>query len=194
MSGAPAAKSDGSGAAPRPPGDVRALQLELAHRRYLLLEQGIGSAVFNLLLNGAIAYFMARSLTTVPLWGNELSIAGDTIFTTFLLPFFTCLSVTRLARSQVEKGKLPPVEWRRDSHATLRRLPASTSTRAVVLGLAGLIAFAPIAVWVLVALEVQTLGLWSFVAFKALFAAVMAALFTPLIALVALGDASPRSA
>ena len=182
-----------AGAAPPVVDDARALQLELAHRRFLLIEQGVGAAIFNLLLNGAIAYFVARSLDTVPLWGRDVSIAGDTIFTTFLLPFFTCLFVTRLARTQVEKGKLPPLSWRRTSHATLRRLPARTSSRAVVLGLAGLIGFAPVAVWTLVALEVDTLGFWSFVTFKALFAAVLAALFTPLIALIALGDASAPS-
>src|SRR5690606_13950680 len=98
-----ATRGSTSGAATPVLADASALQLELAHRRFLLLEQGVGAAVFNLLLNGAIAYFVARSLDTVPLWGGDVSIAGDTIFTTFLLPFFTCLFVTRLARAQVEK-------------------------------------------------------------------------------------------
>ena len=113
--------------------------------------------------------------------------------TTFLLPFITCLVVTRLARGMVEKGKLPPLAWRRTDHATLGRLPARPVTRGLVLGLAGLIAFAPVVVWSFAALEVRDLGLWSFVAFKALFAAVLAAIFTPLIAMLALGDASPRA-
>ena len=162
--------------------------LELAHRRYILIEQGIGSAVFNLLLNGAIAWFMARSLERVPLWGTDLSIAGDTIGTTFLLPFFTCLIVTRLARGQVASGRLPPVSWRRDAHAALGRLPARTLPRALVLGVATLIAVAPVAVWALTALEVTDLGMWRFVAFKALFAALLAAIVTPIVALGALGD------
>jgi hypothetical protein len=98
-----------------------------------------------------------------------------------------------MARGRVERGKLPPLAWRRASHATLGRLPARTPMRALVLGLAGLIAVAPVAVWALVALEVRDLGPWSFVAFKALFAAVLAALVTPLVALGALGDATPRA-
>lgn len=135
---------------------------------------------------------MVRSLHTVPLWGTDVSIAGDTIGTTFMLPFFTCLFVTRVARGQVERGKLPPLAWRRESHAALGRLPARTSVRALVLGLTGLIAVAPVAVWALVALEVRDLGPWSFVAFKALFAALLAAVVTPVVALGALGDAEPR--
>lgn len=168
--------------------------LDLAHRRYLLIEQGVGSALFNLLLNGAIAWFMTRSLETVPLWGRDVSIAGDTIGTTFMLPFFTCLFVTRFAHGHVASGKLPPVRWRREAHPALGRLPARTLPRALVLGLAGLIAIAPVAVWALVALEVRELGTGSFIAFKALFAAVLAALVTPIVALGALGDTHARDA
>ena len=39
---------------------------DAAHRRYLLIEQGIGAAIFNLLLNGVIAWFAVRSLERVP--------------------------------------------------------------------------------------------------------------------------------
>jgi len=176
-----------------PPAAPAAAALDLAHRRYLLIEQGIGSAIFNLLLNGAIAWFMTRSLERVPLWGTDLSIAGDTIGTTFMLPFFTCLIVTRLARGQVVRGRLPPVAWRRDSHAALGRLPARTLPRALVLGLATLVAVAPVAVWALTVFEVNDLGVWRFVAFKALFAAVLAAIVTPIVALGALGDTVPES-
>jgi hypothetical protein len=50
------------------------------HRRFLVLEQGIGSALFNFVLNGAIAWLLFRSFERVPLWGQQ-SIAGDTIGT-----------------------------------------------------------------------------------------------------------------
>jgi Mg/Co/Ni transporter MgtE len=163
--------------------------LEAAHRRYLLVEQGIGAAIFNLLLNAGIAWLMVRSLEKVPTWGSDMSIVGDTIGTAFLLPFFTCLIVTRLARGQVRSGRLPPLPWHRTSHAALRRLPARTLPRAALLGLVCVIAFAPVVVWALAALEVNELGVWRFVAFKALFAAALAAVVSPVIALGALGDA-----
>jgi hypothetical protein len=47
-------------------------------------------------------------------------------------------------------------------------------------------------VWALVALEVHDLGVGRFVVFKALFAAVLAALVTPIVALGALGDSAIR--
>jgi hypothetical protein len=173
---------------PSSPAAASAGALDLAHRRYLLIEQGVGAAIINLLLNGAIAWFMTRSLERVPLWGTDVSIAGDTIGTTFLLPFFTCLIVTRLARGQVASGRLPAVAWRREGHPAMRRLPARTLPRALVLGLATLIAVAPVAVWALTAFEVNDLGVWRFITFKALFGAVLAAVITPIVALGALGD------
>ncbi|MEW6272052.1 MAG: hypothetical protein AB1689_22450 [Thermodesulfobacteriota bacterium] len=169
---------------------MRALALDAAHRRYLLIEQGVGAALFNLLLNAGIAWLMVRSVDAVPTWGRELSIVGDTIGTAFLLPFFTCLIVTRLARGQVEKGRLPRLDSANGSHAALRRLPAGTLPRALVLGLACVIAFAPVVVWALAALEVREMGAWRFVVFKGLFAAALAALVTPLVALRAICDAA----
>jgi len=62
-----------------------------AQRRYLLLEQGVGAAGFNFLLNAAIAWLMFRGADVVPLWGQQ-SIAGDTIGTSIILPFLTCLA------------------------------------------------------------------------------------------------------
>jgi hypothetical protein len=85
------------------------------------------------------------------------------------------------------------VSWRRDSHAALGRLPARTLPRALVLGLATLIAVAPVAVWALTALEVNDLAVWHFVTFKALFAALLAAIITPIVALGALGDTAPET-
>jgi hypothetical protein len=173
---------------------ARATTLAAEHRRFLLVEQGIGAAVFNLLLNGAIAWLMVRSLRTVPTWGTELSIVGDTIGTAFLLPFFTCLTVTRLARGRVERGRLPALAWRRSSHAVLGRLPSGTLPRALMLGLACAVALGPVAVWTLALLEVREMGAWPFVVFKAAFAAALAALVTPVIALGALGDAGGGAA
>lgn len=161
-----------------------------AHRRYLIVEQGIGAAAFNLLLNGGIAWLMFRSLETVPLWGDR-SIAADTLGTLFFLPFFTCLVVTGLTHRQLRRGKLQPVAWRRDAHPALRRLPRATLARSLVLGAGAVAVVGPVAVASLGALGVEGMGFWTFVAFKAGVAAGLAVLFTPLIALCALGDGSP---
>jgi hypothetical protein len=160
-----------------------------AHRQFLVAEQCIGAALFNLALNAAIAWGMYRHLEVVPLWGQE-SIAGDTIGTCFFLPFFTALIVTRLAAGRVRDGKLPAVERSRESYPGLGRLPTGTLGRAVALGLSCAVVFGPAALLTLWALEVGSLPFWPFVSFKAAFAAVLAALVTPAIALAAIADAS----
>jgi hypothetical protein len=160
------------------------------HRRYLLLEQGVGSALFNFFLNGAIAWLTFRSFESVPMWGQQ-SIAGDTIGTTFFLPFFTCLIVTRLTRGQLSSGRLPTPSWSRTSHAALGRLPSGTWARSTVLGLVTLMVVAPLALWALAGLRIDAMSLWGFIGFKAAFAGVLAAAVTPVIALCALGDSLP---
>jgi hypothetical protein len=70
--------------------------MNAAHRRYVVLEQGVGAVSVNFLLNVAIAWAAFRGMSSIPIWGAQ-SIAGDTIATAFVLPFLTCLIVTPLA-------------------------------------------------------------------------------------------------
>lgn len=154
-------------------------------RRYVFLEQGVGAAIFNFLLNAAIAWAMFRGAERVPLWGQQ-SIAADTIGTSFILPFLTCLIVTRITWGRVRAGHLAPLAWTRESHPALGWLPEGTARRALVLGVAGLVALAPVTVGAFHAFDVPHLALQDFVIFKAGFAAVEAAVVTPLVALWAL--------
>jgi hypothetical protein len=166
------------------------MELAAAHRTYALRDQGVGAALVNFIINGAIAWVMFRSLAAVPLWGQQ-SIAGDTIGTGFFLPFITCLIVTPLTLRQVRTGTLPEPAWSRADHPWLARLPRGATSRGAVLGAVGALIAAPPVVLALSALGVGELPLWSFITFKAIFAAILAALVSPLIALAALGDA-PR--
>lgn len=157
--------------------------------RYLLLEQGVGSAFINFVLNAAIAWAMFRGWSVVPLWGQQ-SIAGDTAGTTFFLPFFTCLIVTRMTTKHVRSGRVPAFSWSRASHPVLRLMPDTTVRRAVLLGFLAMALVAPPVVWGLSALHVLQLPFWSFIVFKATFAAALAAVVTPLIGLCAIADVS----
>src|SRR6266404_161255 len=159
-----------------------------AVRRYLLLEQGVGAAVFNFVLNAAIAWAMFRSVAVVPLWGQQ-SIIGDTIGTCFLLPVITCFIATRLVRGQVRAGKVAALGWTRASHPVLGWLPQTTGRRGVALGLVSIALLAPLALAALVLLGVAAMPFWHFVVFKAAFAAFAAALVTPLVALWAIAEA-----
>lgn len=155
------------------------------HLRFLLLEQGIGSAVFNFVLNGAIAWLLFRSVDPVPMWGQQ-SIAGDTIATCFFLPFFTALVVTPLVRRRVRAGGLAALEWTRETHPPLGWLPEGTGKRALVLGIVCTLVVAPLSVWALGVLQVGDLAFWPFVVFKAAFAAALALVVTPVIAVWAM--------
>ena len=72
-------------------------------KRYLFVEQPIGAFVVNFLLNALIAWGLCRGMTTVPLWG-ETSVAGDTIATSFVLPFVSVLIATLLVRRDVRRS------------------------------------------------------------------------------------------
>ena len=163
--------------------------MHAAHRRYLVLEQGLGAVLVNFALNFAIAWAAFRGMAAVPMWGSQ-SIAGDTIATSFLLPFLTCLIVTPLAQREVGRGRLPAFERDRADVALLARLPRSTLRRAAVLGLVATLLFAPIAIAVFHAAGLDGSDARTFMWVKAAYAALLAGIVTPPIALGALADTS----
>jgi hypothetical protein len=158
-----------------------------AVQRYLVLEQGVGSAIFNLFVNAAIAWAMFRGAATVPMWGEQ-SIGADTIGTTFFLPFLTCLIATRIVRAQVRRGRVPAFAA---IPSLVARLPRGTAVRGAVLGVIGIAAVGVPAAIALSQLGVTEMRFWPFVGFKAVFAAVLAAVVTPVVALYALASPHP---
>jgi hypothetical protein len=162
------------------------VELENRHRRYLF-EQGLGAVVVNIVINAAIAWLLFRSLQVVSLWGPQ-SIAIDTLATCVILPFLTCLIVTRMVKREVSRGRLPLAPWRRASHAALGRLPRNTLLRASAIAAGSVSVAAPLGIGVFVVLGITELGLWQFVAFKAFFAGALGGVVSPLVALCALGD------
>jgi len=161
--------------------------MNAAHRRYVVLEQGVGAVIVNFLLNGAIAWAAFRGMSSIPMWGAQ-SIAGDTIATAFVLPFLTCLIVTPLARREVARGRLPSFEHARGAYPLLSALPATTFRRALVLGTAATAVAAPIAIVAFSAVRLGGITAADFIWVKAGFAAVLAGVVAPLVALAALAD------
>jgi len=155
-------------------------------KRYLFVEQPIGAFVVNFLLNALIAWGVCRGMASVPLWG-ETSVAGDTIATSFILPFLSVLIATPLVRRDVRHGK-PSAESRRDSAVSRRRLPRSLPTRAVALGFAGLVVAAPLAVVALMLAGVTQVPMPGFIWAKAAYAAALGAALAPTIAMAAIAD------
>ena len=154
-----------------------------AQRRFVLLDNGVGAFVVNLLINGVIAWLLFRKVTHVPMWGQS-SIAGDTIATACLLPAISCLIVTPLARGRVRTCRVAAV-----GSASWRWIPRNMVWRALLVGLICLLVLTPLTLFVLVTLGVGELSPWHFVYFKATFAAVEGALVTPFLALWAISEA-----
>ncbi len=167
------------------------MALSAAHQRFLIIEQGAVPTVFNFALNGAIAWALFRSAADVPLWG-ESSLGVDLIATGFLLPFLTCLIVSAIVARHVRDGKVPPL--RGDQLPNTRWFERTTLQRGLALGAAGVVFAALPLVWALHLAQAQPLAVYSFVTFKAVWAAMLALLVTPVIGWWALANASRASA
>jgi hypothetical protein len=161
------------------------------HQRFLVIEQGAVPTIFNLVLNGAIAWALFRSAAHVPLWG-ESSLGVDLLATAFLLPFLTCLIVSALVGRHVRDGKVPPLPAAQLPHTGWA--DRSAMQRALVLGAAGVVFGALPLVWVLSLAQAQPLAVGSFVAFKAVWAALLALAVTPIVGWWALANASRKLA
>jgi hypothetical protein len=162
-----------------------------AHRRFLVVEQGAVPTLFNLVLNGVIAWALFRSSSAVPLWG-ESSFGVDLLATGFLLPFLTCLIVSSLVGHQVRSGRIPVLTPDHLPH--FRWYRRSPMARGCTLGAAGVVFGAIPVVWALTLGEAAPVKVWSFVAFKAVWAAMLASIVTPIVAWWALAHASEARA
>ena len=156
------------------------------YRKYLV-GQGVIGAGINFLLNGAIGWMLYRHLPHIPLYGEQ-SIAGDIVVTSLLLPVLVCLIATPLIRREVRSARLPAANWLRPGSSRAARLLGNLLLRAGVLWVLSALLVSPVTIWTLHTLGVGRLEFWTFVAFKASFAAALAAVITPIVAAWALKD------
>jgi hypothetical protein len=166
--------------------------LSSGQQRFLLQHQLLLPAAFNLALNALAGWLVFRHVQPLPLFPAFAlpdlllpNFAGDTFGMFFVLPFATCLVATPMVRRAVRDGKVDPLALPLAAHPLLRALPKVTWRRAMLFGLAGTAGALPV-VGVLLALGLKSLPLDLAVTLKSVFAAVLAALVTPPIALYAL--------
>jgi hypothetical protein len=163
------------------------------HRRWLLLNTIVISAVVNAILNALIAWGSAASEDEVPLWAVPLaegpSLITDTIGTFFILPFLTTLVVTTAVWHELQEGRLAPLKRR--TEGLFAHLPRTRVRRGAYFGAITTLVLSPPAVLALVLRDPGDVSVGDFVLFKAIFGVVLGALVTPPIALAAMTDEPP---
>ncbi len=167
--------------------DAAASMLSREHRRFLIVDQLVGAAIVNFLINAGLAWSLFRHASTVALYAPP-EIAVDTVVTALVLPLVTALVAGYVVRLRVARGELPPL-----AASTLRASAwsrRSTLSRGTLLGIAAvvLVALPTVAVFALVGPDRLARG--SFIWFKASFAAGLGMLVTPPLGWWALIDAS----
>ena len=166
--------------------------LPIGHRRWILYNAILVTALMNLVLNGAITWLMVRGQHRVPLWTVPLpgqpNIITDTIGTFFMLPLITCLLITTAIRHEMRAGRLPPLSGTPRPESLLARLPAGRLRRGTALGGLCVMVLSPVMALVLIGFDSGGLTTPGFVLYKAVLGVALGAIVTPVIALCAMAD------
>lgn len=156
---------------------------------YLLFKQTIPPALINIVANGAISWVAFRNAESIHYW-DTVPVGPDLLLTGFLLPFIMAMINSRVIAGKVRAGEvkripvadIAPLGWHR----------RSIVTRSFFLGSLGLLLLALPTVLIMPLFWAEPLSLWHFVAFKALWAAVLTILVCPVIAIWALQSVSEQ--
>lgn len=155
------------------------------HRRWIVVNAVLVTAVVNLALNSAIAWLSVSGRRTVPLWSVPLvggpSTLTDTIGTLFVLPMTTSLLCTTSVWHELRSRRLTPLRGS-DLWCAIARLPARRLRQGLVLGTLSVLLLGPPLVLLMYALGVGELSSQAFMVYKVSFAVGLGALVTPLIA------------
>lgn len=167
------------------------MHLPDSHRHWLLLHQGLYPGLLNFFINGAIAWLIMRNHETLGLWA-EPAAAPDLLITGFLLPFIICLINSAMIPKSVAAGKIVPLAASDAPSGSWHRRPGWV--RSLALGALGVIAGALPLIGLLEVAQLDPIPLFQFVGIKAVWAGLLAAILSPLIAWWALADPSTEGA
>ena len=156
-------------------------QRSLVRRSFVL-----NPLMINFVVNGLLAWMVYGRTPAIPI----STLIVDTLLTCFLIPFLTCLVVVPVVWQLVRQGDLSAVSWSRADYWWLRWLPDGKWARALAAGLAVAVLGTLIIIGLLLLFGMESMAGSSFVWFKAAYAALLAALITPFLALASLGDVS----
>ncbi len=159
-------------------------------RRYLIVEQGILAIGANFLINYLAGWSAFRDMKTVPVEGS-MSLISDTVATCFFLPFIACLIVSHLTRFELQRGRFPALPQFRWLKMLGDYAASSAFPKAMVFGVFGRLAIAPVLVAILRSLELQEMSLANFLLIKGTIGACLGMVFCPLFAWIAMHTDEP---
>lgn len=109
-----------------------------SHRRWIVINAILVTAVINAVLNGLIAWATAAGRSRIPLWSTPLvggpSTVTDTVGTLFILPLTTTLILTAVVRLELRRGRLEPLRCRGGLETLRLYLPPNSLARGAALG------------------------------------------------------------
>lgn len=158
-------------------------------KRYLLFKQVIPPALINIVANGAISWIAFKNAELIRYW-DTVPIGPDLLLTGFLLPFIMAMINSRVIAGKVVAGEIERIPVADIASRGWHR--RSIVARSFFLGALGVSLLALPTVLILPLFWVEPLSLWHFVVFKALWAAVLAILVCPVIALWAILNVSEQ--
>ena len=139
-----------------------------------------------------IAWVLFRNDDTVSLWGQN-SYAFDVIASTFFFMFVTSWFTSKATYKAVERGHLDAVEWE-NPPGFIQRHPPRPFLGILTLAVIATLLIFPATAGALIALDADVMTSGEFVWFMALYMGALAAIVTPLVALISLTEAEPKAA
>lgn len=159
--------------------------LSSAHKKYIRNEMMVG-CVINAMLAFAFTFMLFKNNAHVGLWGGD-GIALDLVITLFMLTLLANTAVMLITRKRVQAGRIPRLKSSALRFAGIR-LPRNLVNRALLVAVLTTAIIGPLSIGAFIALNISSMPLWPFVAFKMVYGSFVGALSAPVLLRSALAD------
>ena len=162
-------------------------------KKYVVYEQGGISVIFNLLINGFLAWLLFKSYDYIPVYGQNPSVVIDTLMTLFLLGIILPLCVIPIARKAIRKKPQLQTKMSRADDPLVRLLPTNLLLRCLLFGSILTAAVLPLFLLAFAILGISSLGSMDYVIFKAIYTGIAGGVLAVIAVWSAVYDASETS-
>ena len=165
------------------------MTLNKTQRQFIVRSFILSPVLINLVANSFLGWRSFGGRDAVSAYGTD-GFALDSVLTSFLIAFLTCLVVVPIVWQSIRQGDQAIVNWRRQEIWWMRWLPNNKWARAFMVAVVAAVLFAAIAYGLLPAVGVTSLSGSGAIAFKSVVAVTVAATVTPFLALASWADVS----